>query len=91
MMLYDLLQQVRFAHVWVLPFLGLLPVLAYLWVRGQRSRRAAYRVSTAALFTVRSAKQRWLFILPLLRLLAAALLVCALARPQLADVQKKNK
>ncbi|RYZ24338.1 MAG: VWA domain-containing protein [Chitinophagaceae bacterium] len=90
-MLYEWLQQVRFAHVWVLPFLGLLPVLAYLWVRGQRARRTAFQVSTAALFTVRSARQRWLFLLPLLRLLAAALLIVALARPQISDVQKKNQ
>jgi Ca-activated chloride channel homolog len=90
-MLYEWLQQVRFAHYWVLPFLGLLPVLAYLWVRGRRGRKPAFQVSTAALFTVRSARQRWLFLLPLFRLLAAALFILALARPQIGDVQKKNK
>jgi Ca-activated chloride channel family protein len=90
-MLYDWLQQVQFKHVWLLPFLGLLPVLAYLWVKGRHKRRTAFRVSTAAVFTVRSARQRWLFLLPLLRLLAAACLLLALARPQIRDIQKKNK
>ena len=50
-MLYDWLQQVEFKHVWVLPFLGLLPVLAYVWTRSRRARKPAFRVSTAALFT----------------------------------------
>ncbi|TCZ73516.1 VWA domain-containing protein [Flaviaesturariibacter aridisoli] len=88
-MIYDWLQQLSFAYTWVLPFLGLVPVLAILWTRSRQGRRPALRVSTAAVFRVRSAKAGWLFLLPLLRTLAGLLLVAALARPQVRDVQKR--
>lgn len=88
-MIYDWLQQLSFAYTWVLPFLGLVPVLAILWARSRQGRRPALRVSTAAVFRVRSARARWQFLLPLLRTLAGMLLVTALARPQVRDVQKR--
>jgi len=90
-MLYEWLQQMEFAYVWVLPFLGLVPVLAILWVRSRRQKKEALRVSTAAVFRVRSWRQSLLFLLPLLRVLCALSLILALARPRVRDVQKRNR
>ncbi|RYY85943.1 MAG: VWA domain-containing protein [Chitinophagaceae bacterium] len=88
-MIYDWLQQVSFAYSWMLPFLGLVPVLTFIWARGRQGRRPSLRVSTAAVFRIRSAKITWQFLLPLFRMLAGLLLVAALARPQVRDVQKR--
>ncbi|GAB4094106.1 vWA domain-containing protein [Flaviaesturariibacter terrae] len=88
-MIYDWIQQLSFAYNWMLPFVGLVPVLAFIWARSRHGRRPSLRVSTAAVFRVRSARSRWLFLLPLFRMLAGLLLVAALARPQVRDVQKR--
>jgi Ca-activated chloride channel family protein len=90
-MIYDWIEQLTFAYSWVLPFIGLVPVLGILWARSRKSRIAVLPVSTAVVFRVQSGRQRMRFLMPLFRVLAGILLVTALARPQIRDVQKKFK
>ena len=79
------MNQIQFAHPWVLPLLLLLPLLAY-W-RGHRGKGAAIEYSGLSLFG-RLARARkvqpggWLSALRYLALLCFAL---ALARPQKVD------
>jgi Ca-activated chloride channel family protein len=88
-MVYEWFQHIEFKNVWVLPFLGMLPVLAWLYYRTASARNATVTVSTTQTFKVRTAKNV-LRHLPLwLRLLALGCLVLALARPQRRNVQNR--
>lgn len=90
-MIYEWLQHIEFKYVWVLPFLGMLPVLAWLHFRTDRSRNATIAVSTTQTVTVRTAKNT-LRHLPLwLRLLAMGCIILALARPQVRNVQNRTR
>lgn len=90
-MLYDWFQNIEFKHVWVLPALLMLPVLAWLRFRMRSSLKSSFTVSTTKAFTVKTAKNFWLNFPFLLQLLALAALIIALARPRLQDVQSKTK
>ncbi|GAA4322128.1 VWA domain-containing protein [Flaviaesturariibacter amylovorans] len=90
-MLYEWIQQLSFAREWVLPFLGLVPVLAWIQWRSRRTMRPAFRVSTAAVFRVRTLRQNLLGLPNIFRYLALACIIVALARPQIKDVQERNR
>ncbi|HEU4632387.1 MAG TPA: VWA domain-containing protein [Flavisolibacter sp.] len=90
-MLYDWLQQLEFANIWVLPFLGMLPVLAFLHFRSAGHSKSSFTVSTAASFTARTVRNITLHIPFWLRLLAIACIILALARPQIRNVQSRTK
>jgi Ca-activated chloride channel family protein len=87
-MLYDWFQHIEFAHPWVLYFLALLPLLAFLHYR--RKRRAAITVSSAEAFSVTTFRNSLVGLPFLLRLLSLAALIGALARPQVSHVQNRT-
>jgi Ca-activated chloride channel family protein len=79
------MRDVQFAHEWVLAFLLLLPLLAFL--RGRRGKPAAIQYSGLSLFgpLVRGRKVQPGGWLTALRYLSLACLIVALARPQKVD------
>src|SRR5688500_6085404 len=90
-MIYDWLQHIEFANVWVLPFLGMLPVFIFLYYRSQAARKSTIRVSTAHAFKVKTFKNAFVHLPFWLRLLALGCLILALARPQVRDVRNRTK
>lgn len=88
-MLYNYFENIEFANIWVLPFLILLPVIA--WLRFSTfSRLRSSILVTASPKTYRSFKT-WMMNLPFwLRLLALACIILALARPQIRDSQSRT-
>jgi Ca-activated chloride channel family protein len=90
-MIYDWLQQIEFRNIWVLPFLGMLPVLAWLYFRTTRTRKASVSVSTIQGFKVRTVKNLLLHLPLWLRLLALGCIILALARPQTRNVQNRTR
>lgn len=88
-MIYEWLQHIEFKNVWLLPALGMLPVLAWLYFRTTAKRKASLSVSNAAAFNVRTAKNVLLHLPLWLRLLALGCIILALARPQTHNVQNK--
>src|SRR5438105_4377321 len=90
-MVYEWLQHIEFKHIWMLPGLIALPVIAWLYFRTDRWRRPAFTVTTAKAFTVKTFKNRMLHLPLVLRLLAAGLFILALARPQIRNVQTRNR
>jgi Ca-activated chloride channel family protein len=90
-MLYDYFQNITFANIWVLPFLILLPVIVWLRYTTFGKLKSTFTVSTTHGVGYRTAKN-FLINLPFwLRLLALACLILALARPQIRNVQSRNK
>jgi Ca-activated chloride channel homolog len=84
-------EHIEFANYWVLPFLLMLPVLAWMRFRMQRSLKSAFTVTTTAAFKEKSYKN-YLIHLPFwLRLLAVGCLIVAIARPQIRNVQRQTK
>jgi Ca-activated chloride channel family protein len=90
-MIYDWLQHIEFANVWVLPFLGMLPVFVFLYYRTRAARKSTITVSTAHAFKVKSFKAGLVNLPFWLRLIALACLILALARPQVRDVRNRTK
>lgn len=90
-MLYDWIQHIEFAHEWVLPFLGILPVLAWLYFRSIAPAKSSFIVSSSSAFTVKTTRNYTLHLPFWLRLLALGCLIAALARPQIKDVQSRTK
>ncbi|HEX6334370.1 MAG TPA: VWA domain-containing protein, partial [Flavisolibacter sp.] len=90
-MLYELFQNIEFANNWVLPFLLMLPVIAWLYFRLQRNLRTSMVVSSAASFTTKSTRNYFIHWPFYLRLLALACVLLALARPQTRDVKSRTK
>ncbi|MGV3529908.1 MAG: vWA domain-containing protein [Flavisolibacter sp.] len=86
-MLYDWLQHIVFANTWMLPFLLLVPVIAWLRYRMQRSLKAGMLVSSSRSFTTTTARTSMVNLPFWLRLLALACIILALARPQIRDSQ----
>lgn len=89
-MLYEWLQHITFKYIWVLPFLGMLPVLAFIHFRSPKGK-STFLVSNVEAFKVRTGRNALRHLPFWLRLLALACLITALARPQLRYVQTKNK
>lgn len=90
-MIYDWLQNIEFANVWMLPFLGMLPVFIFLYYRTKGTRKSTVTVSTTQAFKVKTAKNAFVHFPFWLRLLALACLILALARPQVRDVRNRTK
>lgn len=69
----------------------LLALPLYLLLRGRHGGSPTIRFSNTriAAEVARSTRRRWLGLLPLLRVVAAALLIVALARPQLGEAQSR--
>jgi Ca-activated chloride channel family protein len=89
-MLYDWLQHIEFANKWILPFLGMLPVFAWLHFRTQTAQ-AAFTVTTTDAFKETTAKNIFVHIPFWLRLLAIGCVLLALARPQIRNQQTQTK
>lgn len=90
-MLYDYFSHISFANTWVLPFLILLPIIVWLRYTTAGSLKSSFVVSTVQQFKHRTAKTFFISAPFWLRLFALALLITALARPQIKNVQGRNK
>jgi Ca-activated chloride channel family protein len=90
-MLYDYFQNITFANIWMLPFLIILPIIVWLRYTTFGRLKSSLTVSTAQHFKHTSAKNYFLQVPFWLRLLALACLILALARPQIKNVQSRNK
>jgi Ca-activated chloride channel family protein len=75
--------EITFANPWLLIALVLIPLLVFFYIRSYHRRQAAVRYSSlAGIRSARSWKVRFYPLLFVLRMLALALLIVALARPQ---------
>ena len=90
-MLYEWFQNIEFANKWVLPALGMLPVLLWLRYRMRSSLKSSFAVTTAYAFKVRTIRNALLQIPFILRLLAIGCIIVALARPQARNQQRQTK
>ena len=90
-MLYDYFSHITFANIWVLPFLILLPIIAWLRYTTFGRLKSALPVSTAQAVRYKTLKNYLVHVPFWLRLLALACLLLALARPQIRNVQSRNK
>jgi Ca-activated chloride channel homolog len=90
-MLYNYFQNIEFANIWVLPLLIILPIIVWLRYTTFTKLKSSFTVSTAQQAKHRTFKT-YLVHLPFwLRMLALACLMLALARPQIRNVQNRNK
>lgn len=89
-MLYNWFQHIEFKNFWVLPFLFVLPVIAWYYYRTASWRKASFKVTTSEAFTIRTAKNSFIHLPFWLRLLAIGCIILALARPQVKNVQNKT-
>lgn len=78
------MNNITFAHPWVLLGLVIIPVLALWWIWKYRKQEAALQHSSITLFAgiKKSLRQRLRWLPYVLRLMAMAVLIVALARPQ---------
>lgn len=90
-MLYEWAQHIEFKHIWLLPFLLLLPVIAWLRAKLFRSLKSAFTVSTAQSFKVKTARNFWLHFPFWLQLLSMGFMLLALARPQIKNIENKKR
>jgi Ca-activated chloride channel family protein len=90
MMLYEWFQNIEFANKWVLPALGMLPVLWWLRSRMRSSLKSSFSVTTSKAFKVRTVKNALLQLPFILRLLALGCIIVALARPQVRNQQTQT-
>ena len=90
-MLYEYFQNITFANIWVLPFLILLPIIAWLRYTTFAKLKSAFTLSTTSGTKHRTAKNYLIHVPFWLRLLALSCLLLALARPQIRNVQSRNK
>jgi Ca-activated chloride channel family protein len=81
-MLYDWLQHIDFAYPWMFGLFVLVPVIIWRYRKKNNSLQATMKVSTAHSFTAQSWKNRFRHLPFTLRVIALALLIVALARPQ---------
>ena len=89
-MVYEWLQNIEFANVWMLPFLGIIPVLAWLRYRMRFSLKSTLKVTSAEPFHRRTSKNFWIKIPFVLRLLSIACVIIALARPQTKNTLRQT-
>ncbi|HKP31258.1 MAG TPA: VWA domain-containing protein, partial [Chitinophagaceae bacterium] len=89
-MLYDWLNDIEFAQPYQFILLGLIPVLLIWYISSYQRRQAAITVTTTSTFPTTPSWRTALRHVPFIcRMLAFALLVVALARPQKKNVQEK--
>ncbi|MFN2456921.1 MAG: VWA domain-containing protein [Chitinophagaceae bacterium] len=90
-MLYEWFQHMEFANKWVLPFLGMLPVLIWLHYRRSSSVKSSFAVTSADAFKVRTGKNTWIHFPFWLRMLTIGCVILALARPQVKNAKNQTK
>ena len=81
-MLYDWITNMEFANPYFFGLFALIPLLVFWHVKYANRQQASLKVSTAYAFTVSSWKNRLQHLPFILRMLALACLILALARPQ---------
>lgn len=81
----------RFAWPWVFALLALLPVLAMVWSRPNRRPAALYSATARAARVGSGWRASFVWVPGAARLLAIALLIGALARPQAINAEKQTK
>lgn len=81
-MLYEWLSNMDFAYPYLFGLFALLPLLIIWYAKKNSRQQSSIRVSTTQAFQVRSWKNRFRHFPFILRLLALACLIVALARPQ---------
>lgn len=90
-MLYEWIKHMDFAYPYAFALFALLPVLIGWYVKKHDKQKATINVSTSQAFTASSWKNRFRHFPFILRLLALACLIVALARPQKRnDEQQTN-
>ena len=90
-MLYNYFQNIEFANIWVLPLLIILPIIVWLRYTTLGKLKSTFTVSNAQQVNYRTAKNIFIHAPFWLRWLALACLLLALARPQIRNVQNRNK
>lgn len=90
-MLYEYLQHTTLAYPWLLALLGVIPLLLYRRSRLQDRDRSMMPVSTVHAFQVATWKTKFRHLPFVLRLLAIACCIMALARPQLRQVTEQTE
>jgi Ca-activated chloride channel family protein len=90
-MLYNYFQNIEFANIWVLPLLIILPIIVWLRYTTFGKVKSTITVSTTSHVKHKTLKNYLVHAPFWLRLLALACLLLALARPQIRNVQNRNK
>jgi len=90
-MVYDWLKNIDFAQPLVFCLFVLLPLMIWWYLKKFNKGQAMLRVSSANAFSVTSAKTYFRHIPFILRLLAVACLIVALARPQKRNDQRQTQ
>ncbi len=90
-MLYEWGQHIEFKHTWLLPFLLLLPVIAWLYFKLFPSLKSTFSVSTAQAFKIKTARNVWVHFPFWLQLLSMGFILLALARPQIKNTENKKR
>jgi len=90
-MLYDWFQHTSFAYPKMLSLFALLLVMIWWYIAKNNSRQATMKVSTTHSFTASSARIFFRHLPFVLRLLALACIILALARPQRHTDERLNK
>lgn len=90
-MIYEWFQKIEFANIWVLPFLGALPVIAWLRHRMRLGLQAAMPVSAAQMFTVKGGKTAMAGLPFWLLLLSLGFVILSIARPQVRNVTSRAR
>lgn len=90
-MLYNWAQHIEFANKWVLPFLFIVPLLAFYYYKISASSKSSFFVSTSQAFTIKTWKNIAMGFPLWLRLLAITSIILALARPQIQYTQSRTK
>ena len=89
-MLYDWFRHMDFAYPENFMLLGLIPLMVWWYLKKHDGRQPSVKVSSARAFDVKTAKNYLRHIPFILRLLAVAALVIALARPQTRNDQRQT-
>lgn len=90
-MFYDWIKNMDFAYPENFLLLGLVPFLAWWYIKKYNSRQAMVRVSTARAFQVSTARNYLRHLPFIFRMLAIVALVIALARPQQRNDQQQTE
>ena len=90
-MLYDWFQNISFANNWVLPFLLMLPVFAWIRTRTKKTYYPTLTVSSAHSFTAKTSRNIFYYLPVVLRLLAIGCVIIAIARPQIKDQTSRSE
>jgi Ca-activated chloride channel homolog len=90
-MLYNWIKDIYFAYPYMFGMMALLPLLVWWYVKKNSKRQAVITVSSVHPFTVSSGKNRWRHLPFVLRLLAIACIITALARPQKRNDEQQTE